>query len=898
MSNIQIQELQPIKVSGLSNKVKIVGADYQVGSMKQSARVSLSMIDKESILPSVPLSVTSPVQIQIGGIKFTGYPISETRTCSPSGDNVITVEFVDGSFILDKILVGLWGKHYQANPKMITVGDSTFKNWSRGSFYGADPFVIVGDFVDPCGDDELDVKIDPCDICEDTPLELVREYEAQMRKIDCARLRDLRILNVEYSFLDLIQAVNSGWPPVRINSAPYTQGATEFKRDYTGTLREVLNNWCRDFGWMHYWEDGQIKFVDLRAGISVNLRGLDSDCNVASITTSRSLEGTYSNSVIGYFGREGQDRDYKCNYQFGKRIVCRPLNLKDLLSPTQPMAKFASAYVGVNGTSPQEWTVDKYDLTEFLCMCSMYSPRIREAVTWLNVYGIVSAEAAKNRVELSQSVTGIAGISIPYTCFLESEIGEDESKMRHTLPLLDMTIKKVFSSQINPSAYDLIKETVGGEVKELIDANPDDYYFFFGSRSDEKFSTRFEWEAAIGSEFLGKFFIRKFSSITGNAPSIAAAGGDSARYYEQGDAGLDFSRLFVTQNPESYISELTNEDGESTDAFIFVERNPIWVPTPNQGDSLETLIQICDEVIPQEVTGVLSLGIDLSGPELKNDHEDADATVNGGWTDFDTLFFVKKYKASKNSGALTISNLETYDFHPKDKIKEIDIDGYVTPVKVGLRSTQAKKIFIENIIFWMPPQSTVREQESDSESEHIPYAGGYYVFVNNNISKETSLILPKIEIIQSHPISISSNTLTNNLVGASLSERDLEEYSYDEVTLKCSPNVQVIEDALSDYVSPIRINHTKPTEEVSIEYNGIPSQSFSIEDGFKSMSIRYYADAPVCNLSFGTSNPVPIDPSVRLEINSNTPIFFGQQTRRGWRKPPKDYPKEGGYPTL
>jgi len=903
-----IQNIGQIKINGLSDKIKVVGVDYQVGNLKQSSRMSVSLIDKDSVLEMIPLSVQSPMEISVGSMNFVGFPISEERNCSPSGDNVIKINLVDGSFILDKILVGLWGKHHQSTVKKIKIGDKDFKSWRRGNFYGSDPFVIVGDFIDPCGDDELDFKVDPCDPCKDSPIELVKEYEKKMRRIDCEKLRETRILEVEYSFLDLVTAINNGWPPIRIQQFSSLQGVENYKTNYTGTLREVLNNWCRDFGWSYYWEAGVIKILSLEAGISINTKGLENDCNITNISRSRSLEGTYSNNVLGYFGREGQERDYQCQYQFGKRIVCRALNLKDLISPTEPMSQVTNAYIGTNGS----WGLPEYDLMELLCMAGMYSPRLREAVAFLNVYGIVGDESANERVETSKNVEGINGVSIGYTSYFDMDYADDLVLGKCSLPLLDLTVKKVFSKEINPEGFKKLATALGGDVQALYEnleeEGAEDFFLFIGNRNDEKFSTRYEWEAAIGSEFLGKFFIRKYDSIQGNAPSVTPAGGDSANYYEQAEIGLDFTKFFTTSNPESYVSELTNEEGENKDSLILVERSPIWIPPVQEGDDLEKLIEICDNLVPIEVTSIVSVslgeGESLGSQDFKNDHPQLEgkyserAKLNGGWTDKDKIFLVKKYKDSKNSGALTISNLQTYDWHPKDKTKQVEIEGYQTPVKIGLRSTQAKKIQIENIVFWMPPQSTVREQEGSGTSEHIPYAGGYYVFINNNASVTTHMILPKIEVLQTYTHLSAGNTLQSNMVPVSISESDIEEYYYDEVELGCIPELGKIKESIEDYISPLKVNQTQETIELQIEMNGIPTSDFDIEDGFRSISVRLYGDSPVSTISFKNSIPIPPDPRIRLEMRNNGPIFGNEQLQRRWGQPDKDYPSEGGYPTI
>lgn len=896
-----IKNLGTIKINGLSNKVKIVGADYQVGSLEEPSSVSVTFIDKEGYADSIPRTLQTPTEIEFGGMTFTGYAISEERTCDPSGNNTITVNYTDGSFILDKILVGLWGKHSEVSERTLEVGSITLKDWSKpSSYHGSDPLIIVGNPIDPCGDKELDVKVDTCDPCPEAPLEIVRTYEETMKKIDCEKIRELQIFDVEYSFQDLVTAINDGWPPVRIEENDTIQNADTYKNNYSGTLRSVLNSWCSDYGWSYYWEDDKIKIVDLKAGIDVNLKGLDTNCDVTSISTKRSLEGTYSNSVIGYYGREGQERDYQCNYEFGKRVVCRPLTLKDLLSNEAPLAKLASGYTGVSGASPLEMALDNYDLAELLCLCSSYHPKIREAVAWLNVYGVVSASAAQERVTTSKSVSGISGVSISYDAYHDMGYYDDLNLGKSSLPLLDMTIKKVFSS--SDSEFDDIKDALKGDIERFVDdenTEDGDYFIFIGHVNEEKFNLRYEWESSVGSDFLGSYFIRKYSNTHGSNPQLTAAGGDGATYYEQGEKSLDFSEFFITPNPESYVGELTDGGGEANDSFIMVERSPVSTPPKAEGDLIEALVEICEDIVPKFATSVHSLPdtIDLTSAGFKNDHPDAPSEF-GGWAPEDSIYLVKKYKDSNNGGALTISNLTTYDFHPKEETKTIEVDNFSTPIKVGLRSTQAKKVFIENNVFWFPPQSTVRESSTGSETAHIPYAGGYYVYLRNNPSVENLIRVPKVEVIEQELKSYKNNTLSNNLITVSLDDNTIDEYYYDEEDLGCKVDKSLVRTFIGDYISPLVFEQDQELEETRIEMNGIPENNFKIEDGFRGMSVRFYGDGPSTSITFRNSFEIPINPDIRKEIQAKNPTFFTNSSRRKWGNAPADYPSEGGFPTI
>lgn len=891
MSDCEIKKASPISLSGISSDIKIIGVDYTVGGMDGPSEVSVSLIDKNDFLKDFELNLSSHYTILLGGITFEGVPKSISYSCSPNSGKITKISFVDKSYVLDKILVGLWGKHWPATKRSITVGKHKAESWSRNNFFGNSRMVVVGTFIDPCGDDELARVKDPCDPCEDNPLELIKEEEREMKEVDCNKARLLNILDVDYSFSELVQSIHGSGCGVQIQGAG-SLAQLPYRASYSGTLRDVLSSWCKDFGWGFHWVNGVVRLFDLNNGININLKGLESSCEILSLEDSKSLDGTFSNVVIGSHSRQGEEKNFNCKYELGKRIACRPLNLKDLLAP-QGNSRIALSY-DLN-----------YELTELMCMCSMYSPRLREAVAWLNVYGVTTAEAAGNRVSGGGSVTGIPGVTVPYTAYHSMDYLDDLELNKSSLELLDLTVKRVFSQKLNSTGFNAILNAVGGEIKEIFndpDSDPDDFYFFIGNRNTEKFSNRYEWESTVGSGFLGRFFIRKFSSIHGRNPSVVGAGGDSVTYYENRAPGLDFSRFFIDPNTSSYINELADEENDETkDSFILVERTPIWLPPVAEGDDLETLINICDDVVPAEVTKVLSLNLgnnsNWSQGSLRNEHQGA-PKENGGWTEFDTIFFVKKYKKSKNQGALLISNLTTYDFHPEERSSRIEADGYRVPVKVGLRSTQAKKIFIENIVFWTPPQSSVNEQNSSQDegrANHIPFGGGYLTLMRNSASSETLLTVPKTEIVIPNLELAGSNSLKNILIHTDLQQEDIDDFVTKDK--ECLPNEEFIKNKINNFVAPLIISHSLPIREVSVEMNGLPSQEFGPEDGLTQFSVRVYDDAPVSNLTFSDSVPVTPDPRIANKI-ARDPKFYSIGSIRRWNSPSDEFPKESGIPTL
>ena len=62
-------------------------------------------------------------------------------------------------------------------------------------------------------------------------------------------------------------------------------------------LRDVIKNWCQDFGLDFYWSDNAIYFYDTKTGTSINDGAVDST-TLLSRKTSFSIEGNYSQGNI------------------------------------------------------------------------------------------------------------------------------------------------------------------------------------------------------------------------------------------------------------------------------------------------------------------------------------------------------------------------------------------------------------------------------------------------------------------------------------------------------------------------------------------------------------------------------------------------------------------------
>lgn len=104
------------------------------------------------------------------------------------------------------------------------------------------------------------------------------------------------IPDVKYNFSMLKSVANH-----LLDSMPDIQPL--YLQTYEGTLRQVLQSWCADFGFSFYWDWSQDKlfFIDLRQGIT-NIPDVE-ECSVLSKKVSKTLEGTFKQYGVAVYAK-------------------------------------------------------------------------------------------------------------------------------------------------------------------------------------------------------------------------------------------------------------------------------------------------------------------------------------------------------------------------------------------------------------------------------------------------------------------------------------------------------------------------------------------------------------------------------------------------------------------
>lgn len=279
----------------------IYGCNFQMGYSENPTKVTFNLVPKDGAtsfsLPNVNL--TSEYSLNIGGIIFNKAVLIEVGEATSVGQKILNLTFMDGSYILDKIYVGLVNRHRrvgegekydisvpafcancQGNTQRINVNiERKLDGKANGPSYAN---------VDPKGGGVIIVGIEQfvegqCDIPE-----------------------------VAYNFTSLFKSV--GEAGISIDGIKDLN--PDYMQSYTGTLREVLSNWCSDFGLTFYWDftANALRFMDLKKPV-VNLTSIENAVRttscvpIESVNISRSLEGTYTQSAISYYLKASRSKN-------------------------------------------------------------------------------------------------------------------------------------------------------------------------------------------------------------------------------------------------------------------------------------------------------------------------------------------------------------------------------------------------------------------------------------------------------------------------------------------------------------------------------------------------------------------------------------------------------------
>lgn len=443
--------IDQVKINGRNKAFGgyIYAVDLDVGILDKPTTLSIQFVNESGQYQEPELSVEKPYKISIGNIIVGNFYAVSFEDSKTSQGRILTVNFEDGSHILDRIYVGLYkrmGDHTTNTPGLLIVGREMHPcdQNQDGVFNQDDADLIAWNQEDPCelkcpnSEDQSEPVIDKCVEREISEIfevkynfdDLLDALAGQTVNSDTARTVNLvvpndletGVHNVQLTLPEVKKNLNSSpFNRIKIKNRPQNTNPAFFK-DYTGSLREVLKNWCADFGWSFFWEDDALNFVDTKARPKVNLKAFS---NLESVSHGKTLEGTVGRGFSTYYANPGIKAETECKKSQNLLLTC--LSLRDLFGDYYKPSWAAVKYRQDDYSSIGEATVlsppipdpansdpndqityrDDFFRTgipietfEVSVVLSHYSQTLRDLYNLWNVYGIKTdalANAAKNK---------------------------------------------------------------------------------------------------------------------------------------------------------------------------------------------------------------------------------------------------------------------------------------------------------------------------------------------------------------------------------------------------------------------------------------------------------------------------------------------------------------------
>lgn len=792
-----ITQVPNIQIAG--NSLPVYSIDYSNNGADSPSYLTATFVNSSGNYVPQKLNTENKIKVSFGNIfDFYGYPVSYSIKEEVSG-NTITVKYQDDSIILDKIFVGLKGLH---GPGFTTLSTGSFEN-----------MIFVGNQVDPCDGLSPD-SIDPCDP-RGTPSigSQISSSDINAKSLDCAIEKLINIQDVNYNFLELISAAGRY---VRFKNTPTINAF--YTNNHTGSLREVLNAWCNEYGLTFLWNNGEVEFVDLKRGIAINDSTISTlSCRILSKTETRSIENVSLNANVFYVGLNGELKEYDNETKYGAiQFAAHPITLRDIFekSSGELTSFIKKSYKTISNL-------------ETCCSLSKYSTKLRDVVAMKYIYGLNSVSDYKDAVEEKKKFP-ILGLEILEVI----ELGSTSPQSR----AVSEELRKRFDGR--PKVY-----------KKLIDKKP----FFIKCKYNETMHNKFlDLEKNLSDSFIGKYWFRFFTN--GNLYDFAVPDAN-VNFYPRGSEVifpfLDFlpessrnSNAFVeeyvrlgqieTSGEDKTPADIEAEKDKSRGSFVMVERTPVWYPESGASSMIE---KINNYIKYYHFTG-------LNGQIIDSKHEavNVDGIVNDDGSGADGIFLI----IPPSDLTVTSSTDLSHPIEQKNKLVKHVVGDVLSTY--GLRDDKTKRFYVKagsnKMYIYMPSQSYEKRGIDFSGYTVVGTRSGSFNYLNK-------FILEKIEVV------FGNSLKSTNFTKLNLNFRDIGQLVIkylETVDKKCRYSESEILAVIQQFKSILLMNNVVNVESVTKDYTVAgfsPVSKLNISDGLTGFSAHQNSqEGFVMNLSF------------------------------------------------
>ena len=920
-----IHKIDDIRING-KNKAfggYIYAVDCNVGLVNQPTTFKVSFVNESGTYVEPDLSLSSPYKIRVGNILEDNYYAVSYEKVRGSTGRILNVTFIDGSHILDRLFVAL-------NRRMASPDDNI------------PGIIVVGREMHPCdlndnggfdADDAANLKYvqnDPCELrCPQSENTLEPIIESCIEK----ELNEL--FDVKYSFSELMNAIQGiaspagdqriitfpngdeadisvTLPPVQATKNSNKSNRVKIKNlpsvinnkyltNYHGTLREVLQNWCADFGWSFYWENDSLNFIDTKARPNIRLQAF---ANMESYSETKTLEGTVARGVITHYGEHGITAQQDCNNV--RPVLLHCLTLRDLFgefykpswravavtqgdmampstpatvldppipSPSDSDSDGQTEYV--DDIAPNGVAIDNFEKS---VVCSYFDEKLRHLYNFWQYYGI----------HADTDALALVGKNL-------DRLGQMQIARVMSNTSVNPLDKTMYSNLVNNDIATVPDKIMTPEVR----ADFEKYkgYFILARVNSELLDKQFRIEQRLANDFIGRHWYRAYvAPFYGETPQITPGG---AQYY--GALSTSIKDVPFAQYSHTYKSPIgqmvssfdqkqqinykyygrlgiskavaKNTATKLVRSIIYMSKNPVWQPIKDSRSGIKDLMtsiepgmfRILD--IPLSTKKLLASGTgvkpeDVSGLTL--------LMVFPGSLAISSSFEDNKLDENPFHGeALEVYALSSYGLLNKKCVK-YDIAGVPIYTPTG-----SSVLFAGQSTFkWL-----YREPENKEYSTPT-----YKVYVSLGSKNRGSI--PKLESVQITPPPSTGNGLSDAMkVDYKVREinRGSVAYLNQLDPTSCRIPAAILKKAHDDFSKDLNFSVTKPFQTYQYRLFGVQLPSrLSIRDGLESITVRVDEKGVNTTINIGNSLFTPPAPEFLtrlLELGINPSIYNNRKNQ-------------------
>lgn len=923
MSASIYRNIDTVTVNGSNKYLKgyIYDVNFQPSVGKEPSRLSVSVINDDGVYSTPVLTVQQPSQIAIGSINLNMYPIKYSKKESSQG-KILEIEFIDGSFILEKIYVGLIKKFWPIPPERWRVlPDGRRIDTYYQPFTIDKNFIILGRELHPCdvnkdgilNPNELITAMDPCDPCPNCP---TNKYDKNEK---CDDLSYQKVFDVAYTFFELLDGINAIVGQGGINMSVEKPDLPEdkiklFLKSYTGSLKQVLDQWCSDLGLAAIFDPVKNKlfFKDLTADVKLNESAINaivdnSQVKIISKDVEESMENTYSHGSISLYERNGETKSYTC--EKGQTLIMPIVSDFDIQGKRERKAQAAQGVVKI------DWRDDTTS-----AILATYSEEMREAFWMRYIYGIIDSTQARNMKQKFELGKGSANRSTGFFEGINKKIPEMGNLtviqvIENTGNLQPADIGKLSKEdKLACQQYDYLTSRISDDITRNQFIN-NKGYFMIAYHEKELYDKRIDFEKKVFEAF-GRFYVRegfiKLCGITGDAATIRQNtdlfGGDGASVDMIG-RGYDVNNLPFQKYPydtEGYLGCLvypykesttdiqgkgaqtnnppispfkaleTNEqpkvqeqDPEKKPYFgptaIILEREPQWSPKPDNTETYKSVFEkyknyALSEYGTEGGGGVAAVAYPPELDEILKTN--VTATTTDGSVDplpgniklYAMIPGKFDHKWAYNDADHPTERLGR-EMEPNQTTDKNTIPGLIDKTCSVLTIDGTFKIFAPPLsLLGFPPKEGDRDNDNPCDDYIKDRTPAFRILVTQKFNQAKDLI--KIQSIQSNlPEAFKENTFKFQLNYLNITDND-----FNVLTSRCYPDQRILKNIHDQYNLRQTNSITENRKKLSFKLKGIPNIDLetALLLGLEELNFTYSSDGGVCSISFGNSFAEPL----------------------------------------